>query len=69
MDLHALRGEVVYCHELEDALGRTRHIEQKLRIASRLYPTPCAALPTPAPCSFAHGVFLHREIRENSLGS
>jgi hypothetical protein len=33
-DLHALRGEVAYGHELEDALDRITYIEKTIGIES-----------------------------------
>jgi len=33
-DIHELRGEIVYRHEFEDALGRIKYLEKKLNIES-----------------------------------
>ena len=33
-DIHELRGEIVYRHEFEDALGRIKYMERKLGIES-----------------------------------
>jgi hypothetical protein len=33
-DIGALRGEIVYRHEFEDALGRIKYLEKKLGIES-----------------------------------
>jgi peptidoglycan hydrolase CwlO-like protein len=33
-DIHELRGEIVYRHEFEDALGRIKYLEKKLGIES-----------------------------------
>ena len=33
-DIHELRGEIVYRHEFEDALGRIKYVEKKLGIES-----------------------------------
>ena len=34
MDIHELRGEIVYRHEFEDVLGRVKYLEKKLGIES-----------------------------------
>ena len=33
-DIHELRGEIVYRHEFEDALARSKYLEKKLGIES-----------------------------------